>query len=145
MDSEGIFSKVLDVLGKDATLKAYVKHFWAGDRPADSRHQFPNVTLEVTGNPTERMKNNRLEKRLQVIIAGAILLQDFNKQIIGDSKSKGVMDLEKDIYSALYAFFPDMGENCLFFSLSTISYPPLESANGRVVLIQGDFWYVEAQ
>ena len=144
MEAEGIFSEIKDVLENDETLSKYVKIVFAGDRPCDSRHLFPNITIEVTGNPLLRVKNNRREMKLQTMIAGAVLVQNADAQIIGNETIKGVMDIEADIYSALYAVFPDLNENCLYFELSTVGYPELESANGRVVLIQAEFYYMEA-
>lgn len=144
MDAETIFSKVQSILENNATLAAYVVEVFPGDRPADSRDLFPNITIEVQANPTERVKNNRREKKLSLLIAPAILIQDKDKQIIGDATFKGIMDIEKDTYAALAAYYPDLDATCLYFQLSTMAYPELESANGRVCLIQGDFYYLEA-
>lgn len=144
MGAEEIFEEIKDVLETDATLKEYVKVVFAGDRPCDSRHLFPNITVEVTGNPLLRVKNNRREMKLQTMIAGAVLIKDSDLQVVGDETVKGVMDIEADIYGALYAAFPDLNENCLYFELSTVGYPELESANGRVALIMAEFYYMEA-
>ncbi len=144
MEAEGIFNEIIDVLESDKTLQAYIQTIFPGDRPCDSRHLFPNITVEVTGNPLLRVKNNRREMKLQTMIAGAVLIQDSNRQVVGDAEIKGVMDIEADIYSALYATFPDLNETCLYFELSTVGYPELESANGRVALIQAEFYYMEA-
>jgi hypothetical protein len=78
-----------------------------------------------------------------MIIAGAILIQDPDKQIIGDVTDKGIIDMERDIKAALYAEYPDLNGKCKYFELSTISYPQLGSANGRAVFIQGTFYYTE--
>ena len=70
------------------------------------------------------------------MIAGAILVNDFNKQIVGDESFEGILDVERDIKSTLFSFYPDLDGNCLYFSLSTVSYSTLESGNGRVVFIE---------
>jgi len=140
MGPESIFNKVKEILSGIS----YIEVIYDGDRPSNFRGSFPNITLEIISNTTEELEENNQKINLfRMMIAGAILVDDFNKQIVGDETFKGILDVERDIKNALYAYFPDLDGNCLYFSLSTVSYSVLESGNGRVVFIQGDFYYRE--
>lgn len=144
MGPESIFSEVKKILMSDTTIKSYVKkeNFFDGDRPSFNRPNYPNIVLEIVNNTLYRTEqNNQQIKIFKMIIEGAILIQNFEKQIIGDTTQKGILDVENDIYAALGKYYPDLNSNCLYFSLSTNSYPVLESGNGRAVLIEGSFYY----
>jgi len=141
MGPESIFNKVKEILSGIF----YIKAIYDGDRPSNFRGSFPNITLEIVSNTTEEVEeNNQRINLFRMMIAGAILVDDFNKQIVGDESFKGILDVERDIKSALFSFYPDLEGNCLYFSLSTVSYSTLESGNGRVIFIQADFYYRES-
>ncbi len=144
MDPESIFSEVKKILKANTTIKSYVNEidFLSGDRPSTSRLNFPNIILEIINNSLYKVEeNNQQIKIFKMMIEGGILVQDFEKQIIGDTSSKGILDFEKDIYNALLAYYPDLNSNCLYFTLSTNAYTELASGNGRVVFIEADFYY----
>ncbi len=144
MDPESIFSEVKKILMADKTITAYVKeeNFFCGDRPSIARTNFPNIVLEVVNNSLYKIEeNNQQIKIFKMMIEGGILIQDFEKQIIGDTDSKGVLDIESDIYTALLTYYPDLNSNCLYFTLSTNAYTELESGYGRVVFIEANFYY----
>ncbi len=144
MGPENIFNEVKKILMNNTTIKSYVKkdNFFSGDRPAIPRTNFPNIVLEVVNNVLYKIEeNNQQIKIFKMMIEGGILIQDLEKQIIGNKTQKGVLDIENDIYSALLTYYPDLNNNCLYFSLSTSSYTELESGYGRVVFIEANFYY----
>lgn len=143
MDAETIISQVKTILLADTTLLTYIKTVFLGDRGVNVI--FPNITVEPDGNPTEQeLPGGVREMKLKLVIGGAILISDKEKAIIGDVTNKGIMDIEQGMKAALRVYWPDLNSTCFYFELSTESYRVMETGNGRVVFIDGNFFYRES-
>jgi len=143
MAVEDIIKELINIFRNDTDLN-YIRAVLVGDRPENYSPMFPNITIEPSSNMTERILEDRRKLNcLKLMIAGAILIDDMEKQILGTNTTKGIMDLEKDIKNTLMKYYPDLNGKCLYFNLSTVSYSLLESGKGRVVFIEGNFYYIE--
>lgn len=143
MDAETIISQIKTILLANETLLTYVKTTFLGDRDANTI--FPNITVEPDGNPTEQeLAGGVREMNLKVVIGAAILISDKEKAIVGDATNKGVMDIEKDVKAALRVYWPDLNSTCFYFELTTQQYRPIATGNGRVVFLDGNFYYRES-
>jgi len=143
MAVEDILTKIISILRTDNDL-SYVRTVLVGDRPEDYSVVYTNITVEPVSNVTDRVLEDRRKLNIfRCMIAGAILIQDIEAQVLGNATNKGIMDVEKDIKNALMKYYPDLDGNCLYFMLSTNAYSMLESGKGRVVFIEGTFYYTE--
>jgi hypothetical protein len=117
MKLETIFNKVKTILEADTVLKAYIKIVYAGTRDNIPLNNFPCIILEPTNAPEEpiTMPHNT-EITFIITIFGYIKIFDVDKQIVGDTTLKGILDLDFDIKKALGAYI-DLDGTCLYFSL----------------------------
>jgi hypothetical protein len=145
MSAELIFEKIVAVLKANTTLTAYVKAVYKGSRAVNWKANFPNIIVEPVSNPTTSTgQDNIKENEFACLIVGSQLVDNPEYQIVGVSTFKGVLDMETDIKAALFAYFPDLTQNCLYFTLSTEGYDVSETGNVRSVHILMKIIYREA-
>jgi hypothetical protein len=98
---EDVFSGLKTLLENDATLKTYVKTVWDGVK--NSVPNFPMIVLEPLNKSESDDVYDRQEIRLQVAVVGYIECLDVDKQIIGDTNTKGIFNFENDLIKAISA------------------------------------------
>jgi len=113
---ETIWNKVKAILEEDIVLKTYIKIVYSGTRENIPVNNFPCIILEPTNAPEEpvTMPHNT-EINFTVTIWAYVKIFDVDKQIIGDTTTKGVLDINFDIKKALGAHI-DLDGECLYFS-----------------------------
>lgn len=119
-----------------------IKQVYIGSRTKDIKVVTPSITISPDANPTTEEKKDSRENELTLTLYGVVYVRDVDKMVIGDSKVKGIIDIEGDIKSKLYAKFPSLGGVCNSFVLSTIAYVDNTFPVGTVV-IEGRFRYTE--
>ena len=137
MSAEEIIIEVRKVIQAEVT---YLKSVYLGQRASNYKANFPCVFIEPADNPTVYGEGYK-ENTLGLLIVGAVYVQNPELQIIGNDTFKGVMDIEKDIKTAINTEYPDLGCKCLSFELNTIGYDVAYPV--RSVSIEGKFKYRE--
>lgn len=122
MKLETIFNKVKTILETDTILKAYIKIVYAGTRDNIPLNNFPCIILEPITAPEESITMpHNTEITFTITIFGYIKIFDVDKQIVGDTILKGILDLDFDIKKALGAYL-DLDGTCLYFSFPNTRY-----------------------
>lgn len=144
MDSESIVNKVATILESDTTLKTYITSVIIGDRARIYGDVYPCIVLDVPGDPLNfSLRGRVVENILTINIYPATLISDREKALIGDTTTKGILDIIKDIKTALCAYYPDLTQNCLNFSLSVNEIGDFEDMKGKWALIEMRISYRE--
>ncbi len=138
-----IFEKVIEIL-KDIDI--FGGRVFQGRYTRTTTDVFPAVWVDVDSNQTEdEMPEADLGVRqvtMRMIIAASIMIEDTDKQVVGDSTHPGTLDIEEAIKKAIYSEFPSLGGLCLTFKLSTIdtdekNYPV------KTIIMNMDIEYLE--
>ena len=117
MKIETIFNKVKSILTANTTLAAYIKKVYAGTRDDIPVNNFPCILLEPTNAPERPVTiPNNMEIEFKMTIFAYIKVYDVDKQIVGDATTKGILDVNYDIKTALGAYI-DLDGECLEYSL----------------------------
>jgi hypothetical protein len=119
---ELIFNKIKSILEADTELKKYIKIVYAGTRVNIPLQNFPCIILEPIIAPEESITMpHNTEITFTITIFGYIKIFDVDKQIVGDTTLKGILDLDFDIKKALGAYI-DLDGTCLYFSFPNTRY-----------------------
>lgn len=100
-------SKPADVLSQlktqleNSTDLSYVKNIFLGYREGIT--QFPVIILEPMRIVESDDVYGRQELRFSIAVIGFIAVKDKERQIVGDSNYKGILDFENDIKKAISA------------------------------------------
>jgi len=144
MDNDSIVKKIQAVLVADATLKTYIKAVFIGDRERIYGDIYPVIVLDVPRDPVNLyMRGGVVENVLLVNIYAATLITDREKALIGDTTTKGILDITKDIKTALNAYYPDLTRNCLNFTLSVTEVADFPDMKGKYSLTELSALYRE--
>lgn len=145
MDSETIVKEIKDIFVKDATLKTYIKTVLIGDRELIYGSSYPVIVIDVPADPLSKvLEGNVRENNLSIRIIPAILVTDREKALIGDDTHKGILDVVKDIKSALNGKYPTLNKTCLYFTISTPEISDFPDLKGKYATIEMSITYREA-
>jgi len=116
MKLEDIWNKIKIILEEDTVLGTYIKIIYSGTRDDIPVNMFPCLILEPANAPEEAVTMpHNTEINFTATIFGYIKIFDVDKQIVGDTTTKGILDLNFDIKKALGAHI-DLDGECLYFS-----------------------------
>jgi len=112
---ENIWNKVKTILEEDTVLKTYIKIVYEGIRDNVPVQNFPCIFLEPINAPEEAITMpSNMEINFTITILAWIKIYDVDKQIVGDTTTKGILDVNFDIKKALGAH-DDLDGECLYF------------------------------
>lgn len=144
MDSESILNKVATILENDTTLKTYITSVFVGNRDRIYGDSHPCIVLDVPQDPLNLSLRGRIvENILTINIYPATLISDREKALVGDATTKGILDIIDDIKTALNAYYPDLTQNCLNFTLSVNEIADFPDFKGKWALIEMRVLYRE--
>lgn len=116
MKLEDIWNKIKSILKEDTVLSPYIKVVYSGTRDNIPTNMFPCIIMEPTNAPEEAVTMpHNTEINFTLTIFGYIKIYDVDKQIVGDTTIRGILDLNFDIKKALGAHI-DLDGKCLYFS-----------------------------
>jgi len=117
MKLETIFNKVKSILENDAVLETYIKKVYAGTRADVPTSNFPCIFLEPTNAPE---RGGTLPYGIEIgfgmTIFAYIKIMDIDKQVVGDTTTKGILDVNYDIKKAMGAYI-DLDGECITYGL----------------------------
>ncbi len=94
MKLEDIWNKIKTILEEDIVLSTYIKIVYSGTRENIPVNNFPCIILEPISAPEEAVTMpHKTEINFTATIFGYIKIFDVDKQIVGDTATKGVLDL----------------------------------------------------
>ncbi len=96
-----VFSALTAQLEANATLSGYVKQFLEGQREAQSITQYPTVIVDYTGSGETDDAYGEQRIRMRCIVYLVMNVTDKDKQIVGDSTTKGALDYLNDLKKAI--------------------------------------------
>ncbi len=115
--------------GVPPVTTGYVKKVLDGVRGDIAENAFPAVVLEpgITTEGDGTTTRRRL-LRFNLRIVCFMECADFDKQIVGDANTKGILDFVNDVKNALEAY-PDLnydgtGKRCNFFAFPEVKFEP---------------------
>jgi len=96
-----VFDALMTRLQADSTLSGYVKQFLEGEREIDSVTQFPTLMVDYLGSSEEddTYGVQRITMRAAIILV--INVSAKEKQITGDTATRGALDYLNDIKKAI--------------------------------------------
>lgn len=115
--------------GAPPVTTGYVEKVLDGIRENITENSFPAVVLEpgVTseeGGTTTRRRIMAFNLRIVCFMECA----DFDKQIVGDANTKGILDFVNDVKNALEVYpnlnYDGTGKRCDFFSFPEVKFEP---------------------
>lgn len=99
MTPASIISAIKDKLEDNATLSGYIKQFLLGVR--ENITLFPCIIIEFVGDRLIAESYPNEQRILTANITAYVQVLNKDKQIVGDTNTKGVADVENDIRKAL--------------------------------------------
>lgn len=106
-------------LEADTTLGDYIKKVFLGVREDVS--EFPCIILEPLGISEGDEIHNRQELTMRVAMICYIRVFDADKQIVGTTEVKGILDIENDVKKAISADLT-IGGNVLHATMPDTRY-----------------------
>lgn len=94
-----IITALKDQLTDDATLSEYVKSIFLGVREGIA--QFPAIVIEPVGMDEDDDIRDHQELYFTVAVMAYVNVKDADKQIVGDSDVKGILDVENEVKKAI--------------------------------------------
>lgn len=142
MTSKSIISQLKTYLQDDTTLSTYVRSVYLGVRTNIPDSDFPCIIIEPVSNLEDESQDlNTLQRcYFSAIVLGYVNVIDVDRQVVGDTVTKGIMDLENDIKIALSAFYPNLNSTCISFKFKNSTYD-YEKFPIRGVSIEMEFYY----
>jgi len=138
MTTKEIFEELQTILANAPEL-AYVKAIYAGTRENIPQSQFPCIILEPMRMEERNIGFPMVEPRFTILIMGYMRVHDKDKQIIGDDTTKGILDMENDIKTALGPYH-DLNGKCLFWEVGSTHFD-ISAYPVRGVVIEVTFAY----
>lgn len=127
-------------LQADTTLAGYVKQFLEGQREASSITQYPTVITDYTGSSESDDAYGEQRIRMRCVVYMVITVTDKDKQIVGDSTTKGALDYLNDLKTAIDTDRTLGGKaihtSILDDSFSTVDFPVRVLALNVEILIE---------
>ena len=122
---ESVYQKVVDVLSdakKSGRNLSYVRSVFAGWRDNIPDSQIPCIIVEPD-NLKEKVPFYEEESELYfgLTITGIIKIWNKDKQIVGDTRHKGILDIDNDIKKTLGGDI-DLGGTVMSFQFSDTKY-----------------------
>jgi hypothetical protein len=99
MTPASIISKIKTTLEGDSTLSGYIKEVFLGVR--ENITLFPCIIIEYIGDNIGTETYPYEQRVLNVNITAYVKVTNKDKQIVGDTDTKGVANVENDIRKAL--------------------------------------------
>jgi hypothetical protein len=118
---ETVWAEIVSILRNDPAL-SYIQQVYEGWRDNAVESLFPCIYLEpeaTTEEPYSVPNRHKLTFTLRIIAESSII--DADKQIIGDTAIKGVIDIANDIKSVLWKT-PNLNLKCQRFNFSNTTY-----------------------
>ena len=117
---EDAWKEVKAILIADITLKSYIKNVFEGVREDIPHQAYPCIILEPKSEP-EEVTLHRRHIDFGISIHGLVLIHNVDKQIVGDVKIKGIVDVARDIKNALEQK-PNLNGKCISFKFPSTEY-----------------------
>jgi hypothetical protein len=115
---------------------SYVKEVLIQKR--ESITQFPSIQLHAVSLDESDDTDPYVDLSMNVDLYAYIRTQSIEKQIIGDTKTTGILDFENDIKKAIYAD-PTLGDYCIDSKVTNTVYVegehPAKGLIMRVILM----------
>jgi len=112
---EDIWKKIKAILEEKDGVLSYIKIVYSGTRENIPVNMFPCIILEPVSAPEEAITMpSNMEVNFTITIWAYVKIYDVDKQIIGDTTTKGILDINFDIKKALGAH-DDLDGECLYF------------------------------
>ena len=122
---ESVFDKVADILveaTKSGKNLAYVKNVFKGWRDNINDSHIPCIIIEPESvKETVPFYEEESELYFGLLITGIIKIWDKNKQIVGDARQKGILDIDNDIKKTLGADV-NLGGTAMMFTFPDTRY-----------------------
>lgn len=121
MKAEDCINRIKTLLEDDSTLSGYIQKVYLGVRQNIPKNNTPFIIIEPINETEEDIIYQRQQLRTTFLISAYIMDYDKDRQIVGDSTNKGIMDVKNDIKKALSAD-PTLNSNCIKFYFPNVLY-----------------------
>lgn len=122
---ESVYQKVVDVLSgakKSGGSLSYVRSIFAGWRDNIPDSQIPCIIIEPNDlKETVPFYEEESELYFGLLITGIIKIWNKDKQIVGDTRHKGILDIDNDIKKTLGGDI-DLGGTVMSFVFPDTKY-----------------------
>jgi hypothetical protein len=103
MTPSAVWTGIKTALENDSTLDDYIVQVLDGQREIDSITSYPTIVLDYAGS--QEVDDTYGRQRITMSVTINIVINVFNKdkQIVGDTTNKGVLDIINDVKNAIDA------------------------------------------
>jgi hypothetical protein len=142
MNNNTIFKAIKTQL-ENASGLSYVKQILSGNRTVESITTYPTIILEPVVEDENQQVYPKCENKFTVQLIGLINVTNADKQITGDTNTKGILDFVNDVKTAIDADYTLGGTASHLVMLSTQYSSELYPV--RMFALEIEVWFVQTK